>query len=105
MDTGFHPLVIMRTGKQTKASSPIKIGDYNWFGSKSVSYTHLLLTDEDQNLMIHHLGIEQRSNGGHQPLLEIDAEKLLVVLHMYAGSQTGNRVSSTVPSRQPLQIG
>lgn len=34
MDTGFHPLVIMRTGKQTKASSPIKIGDYNWFGSK-----------------------------------------------------------------------
>lgn len=55
--------------------------------------------------MIHHLGIEQRSNGGHQPLLEVDAEKLLVVLHMYAGSQTGNRVSSTVPSRQPLQIG
>lgn len=41
----------------------------------------------------------------HQPLLEVDAEKLLVVLHMYAGSQTGNRVSSTVPSRQPLQIG
>ena len=33
--------------------------------------------------------------------LKIDAEKLLVVLHMYAGSQTGNRVSSTVPSRQP----
>lgn len=69
------------------------------------SLVDALLTDEDQNLMIHHLGIEQRSNGGHQPLLEIDAEKLLVVLHMYAGSQTGNRVSSTVPSRQPLQIG
>lgn len=34
MDTGFHPLVIMETGKRTKASSPIKIGDYNWFGSR-----------------------------------------------------------------------
>lgn len=36
MDTGFHPLVIMETGKRTKASSPIKIGDYNWFGSRCV---------------------------------------------------------------------
>lgn len=36
MDTGFHPLVIKETGKRTKASSPIKIGDYNWFGSRCV---------------------------------------------------------------------
>ncbi len=69
------------------------------------SLVNPLLTDEYQNLMIHHLSVEQRSNGGHQPLLEINAEKLLMILHMYAGSQTGNRVSSTVPSRQPLQIG
>lgn len=34
MDTGFHPLVLMESGKRTKPSSPIKIGDYNWLSSK-----------------------------------------------------------------------
>lgn len=36
MDTGFHPIVIKETGKRTQTSSPIKIGDYNWFGSRCV---------------------------------------------------------------------
>ena len=36
MDTGVHPLKIKSTGQKTKASSPIKIGDYNWFGTRCI---------------------------------------------------------------------
>ncbi|MBM6662072.1 acyltransferase [Marseilla massiliensis] len=36
MDTGFHPLKIKATGQKMEASAPIKIGDYNWFGTRSV---------------------------------------------------------------------
>ncbi len=33
MDTNFHPLYDMKQEKFKKASGPITIGDYNWFGT------------------------------------------------------------------------
>lgn len=34
MDTNFHPLFDMKNKRFKKASSPIEIGDYNWFGTQ-----------------------------------------------------------------------
>lgn len=34
MDTNFHPLYDMEKKKFKKASAPINIGDYNWFGTQ-----------------------------------------------------------------------
>ncbi len=35
MDSNFHPLKNIETGKKKKASGPIEIGDYNWFGTRT----------------------------------------------------------------------
>lgn len=34
MDTNFHPLYDMKRNVYKKASGPIEIGDYNWFGTQ-----------------------------------------------------------------------
>ncbi len=34
MDTNFHPLKKIETKEKKKASGPISIGDFNWFGNK-----------------------------------------------------------------------
>lgn len=34
MDTNFHPLYDIKNKKYKKASGPIEIGDYNWFGTE-----------------------------------------------------------------------
>ncbi len=45
MDTNFHPIMDIKTGKNKKASGPIKIGDYNWFGNKC-TIMHSVTTPE-----------------------------------------------------------
>jgi acetyltransferase-like isoleucine patch superfamily enzyme len=45
MDTNFHPLFDLKTNTFKKASGPIKIGDYNWFGLEC-KVTHSVNTPE-----------------------------------------------------------
>lgn len=45
MDTNFHPLFDMEKKKYKKASGPIEIGDYNWFGTQC-KIMHSTITPE-----------------------------------------------------------
>lgn len=45
MDTNFHPLYDMTRKKFKKASGPIEIGDYNWFGTQC-KIMHSITTPE-----------------------------------------------------------
>ncbi|MBE6294012.1 MAG: hypothetical protein E7090_04955 [Bacteroidales bacterium] len=45
MDTNFHPLYDMVNKRYKKASGPIEIGDYNWFGTQC-KVMHSVVTPE-----------------------------------------------------------
>lgn len=45
MDTNFHPLYDIKNKKYKRASGPIEIGDYNWFGT-GCKIMHSVITPE-----------------------------------------------------------